>query len=80
MKDSIINMSDKWARKEHLVAALKEHLSDASKAVEGEGDFDKEITDLYLISKAYRQSQIKDELIKARLAKFRQTSKYPPLA
>jgi hypothetical protein len=76
----ITKLAPKWSQKNHLKAALTEHLADAQTALGEEGDLDKEMADLYLIANAYRKSQLKQALMNARIKRFKETSKYPPLA
>jgi GNAT superfamily N-acetyltransferase/2'-5' RNA ligase len=77
---NLTKMAPKWSDREHLRAALREHLADATAAIDDDDKLDKEMTDLALISEAYKRSQLKKEQIRERLKKFQQYAASPSLA
>lgn len=76
----ITRYAPKWSERDHLLAALPQHLLDTQKAIESNENVDKEMTDLALIARAWMKSQRQKELLAARLKKFKQTAAYPSLA
>lgn len=78
--NDLTKLAPKWGDRAHLLAALPKHLTDTQTALAGQGDIDKEMTDLALISRAWLKSQKQKELLAARLKKFQETAGYPSLA
>lgn len=76
----LTKLAPKWSDRAHLLAALPKHLTDTQTAISNQGDIDKEMTDLALISRAWLKSQKQKELLAARLKKFQETAGYPSLA
>lgn len=76
----LTKFAPKWSDRAHLLAALPKHLTDTQTALSTQGDIDKEMTDLALISRAWLKSQKQKELLAARLKKFQETAGYPSLA
>lgn len=76
----LTKLAPKWSDRSHLLAALPKHLTDTQTALSTQGDIDKEMTDLALISRAWLKSQQQKELLAARLKKFQETAGYPSLA
>lgn len=76
----LTKFAPKWSDRAHLLAALPQHLTDTQTALSTQGNIDKEMTDLALISQAWLRSQRQKELLAARLKKFRETAGYPSLA
>jgi hypothetical protein len=78
--NDLTKFAPKWSDRAHLLAALPQHLTDTQTALSTQGNIDKEMTDLALISQAWLRSQKQKELLAARLKKFRETAGYPSLA
>ena len=78
--NDLTKFAPKWSDRAHLLAALPQHLTDTQMALSTQGNIDKEMTDLALISQAWLRSQKQKELLAARLKKFRETAGYPSLA
>lgn len=75
----LTSLAPKWSDKAHLLAALRTHLSDTGTALDTPSQ-DKELADLSLILDAYRKSQLKEQLLSERIAKFKQYALAPSLA
>lgn len=75
----ITSLADKWSERDHLIAALEEHIKDTRKSI-GKENEQKELMDLALITEAYRRSQVPKDVQRARWAKFQGTASYPSLA
>ena len=71
-------LAPKWSDKSHIVAALRDHLTDASGALDTELEA-KEIADLALITDAYRRAHVSQELMDKRKAKFEEYAASPSL-
>jgi len=78
--NDLTKLAPKWSDRAHLLAALPKHLADTQTALSTQGNIDKEMTDLALISRAWLKSQKQKELLAARLKKFQETAAYPSLA
>lgn len=76
----LTKLAPKWSEREHLLAALPQHLTDTQSAIQGQGDVDKEMTDLAFITRAWLKSQKIKQLVEARKKKFQQTAEYPSMA
>jgi 8-oxo-dGTP pyrophosphatase MutT (NUDIX family) len=76
----LTKLAPKWSERDHLLAALPQHLTDTQTAIQTQGNVDKEMTDLALIAQAWLKSQRQKELLAARVKKFRETAVYPSLA
>jgi len=73
------NLAPKWNSRDHIIAALEQHLQDAQAAI-GTDNENKEFADLALITEAYRRNFVSRELMKQRYAKFGQFANAPSLA
>ena len=71
-------LAPKWSDKSHIVAALRDHLTDASGALDTELEA-KEIADLALITDAYRRAHVPQELMDKRKAKFEEYAASPSM-
>jgi superfamily II DNA or RNA helicase len=78
--NDLTKFAPKWSDRAHLLAALPKHLTDTQTALLTQGNIDKEMTDLALISRAWLKSQQQKKLLAARLKKFQETAGYPSLA
>ena len=78
-EDSYLStLAPKWSDKSHIVAALRDHLTDASGALDTELEA-KEIADLALITDAYRRAHVPQELMDKRKAKFEEYAASPSM-
>ena len=75
----LTSLAPKWKDRQHIMVALRQHLQEAQQALDTE-DEQKELTDLALITDAYRRSQVGRQLLRQRMAKFRQYAGSPSLA
>ena len=73
------SLAPKWSDRAHIVEALREHLQDASGALDTDLE-EKELADLALITEAYRRSQVSEDMMEKRKAKFKEYADSPSLA
>lgn len=79
MRYDLTGLSPKWKDREHLRAALDQHLKDTQAAIGTEKE-QKELMDLALITHAYRKAHVPANLQKERWEKFQSMAAYPSLA